>query len=140
METSACSRAEALTRLATWARTGVETPMYADRTQRAAEIEAAAAASPPELRESLVDTARRLEAELGRLDPGGWTAEVRSALGRSIPAAEVPWMRIRDRTCRSFPRGSDAMCRTQAGAKVSASPGHGRGGPCPVFRPGPGPG
>jgi maleylpyruvate isomerase len=88
--------AEALTRLAMWARTGVETPMYADRSQRAAEIEESAALPPQELRTSLVDSAERLDRELGRLEPGGWTAQVRSALGRTIPAAEVPWMRIRE--------------------------------------------
>ena len=38
--------AEALTRLAAWARTGVETPMYRDREQRAAEIQAASACLP----------------------------------------------------------------------------------------------
>jgi maleylpyruvate isomerase len=101
--------AEALTRLATWARTGVETPMYADRDQRAAEIEESAACPPHELRESVVDTAERLDDELGRLDPGRWTAPVRSALGRSIPAAEVPWMRIREVWLHAADLGDDAL-------------------------------
>jgi maleylpyruvate isomerase len=101
--------AEALTRLATWARTGIETPMYADRTQRATEIEKSAAASPAELRAFLADTAERLDAELGRLDPDGWTAQVRSALGRRIPAAEVPWMRIREVWLHAVDLGSDRL-------------------------------
>lgn len=75
--------AEALTRLATWARTGVESPIYADRAQRAAEIEESAGWPPPKLRESLADTAERLDIELGRLDGDGWAARVRSALGRA---------------------------------------------------------
>src|SRR5437763_13719343 len=70
--------------------------MYAGRAQRAAEIEESAARPPEELRMSLVDTAEQLDAALGRLDADTWQAEVRSALGRVIPAAEVPWMRIRE--------------------------------------------
>ncbi|MEV6639537.1 maleylpyruvate isomerase family mycothiol-dependent enzyme [Amycolatopsis sp. NPDC051371] len=101
--------AEALTRLATWARTGMETPMYADRSQRAAEIEESAALPPQELRKSLVDSAQRLDSELGRLEPGGWTAQVRSALGRTIPAAEVPWMRIREVWLHATDLGSDTL-------------------------------
>ncbi len=101
--------AEALTRLAVWARTGVETPMYADRSRRAAEIEEAAALAPLELRQSLVDSAERLDSELSRLAPGGWMAQVRSALGRTIPAAEVPWMRIREVWLHATDLGSDTL-------------------------------
>ncbi|MPY61051.1 maleylpyruvate isomerase N-terminal domain-containing protein [Streptomyces spongiae] len=71
--------AEALLRLAIWARTGVPTPMCADREQRAAEIESSAA---------------ELEDAPAALDAPTWRAEVRSALGRTIPAAEIPWMRV----------------------------------------------
>lgn len=88
--------AEALTRLATWARTGVETPMYADREQRAAEIESSAQAPAEVLRSELASTAGALDAALAALDDESWQAPVRSALGRAIPAAEVPWMRIRE--------------------------------------------
>lgn len=88
--------AEALTRLAGWARTGLETPMYADRAQRAAEIEASAELPASTLRVELTTTARALEAALAALTPAQWDAQVRSALGRAIPAAEVPWMRIRE--------------------------------------------
>jgi maleylpyruvate isomerase len=88
--------AQALVRLASWARTGVETPMYADRAQRAAEIEESAAYPPERLRRELHETAEALDAALARLEPEMWRAEVRSALGRAIPAAEVPWMRNRE--------------------------------------------
>ncbi|WP_405720568.1 maleylpyruvate isomerase family mycothiol-dependent enzyme [Streptomyces sp. NBC_01537] len=88
--------AEALGRLAAWARTGVETPMYADQAQRAAEIETSAALPPATLREDLRSTAADLENALDALDAGTWQAEVRSALGRAIPAAEIPWMRVRE--------------------------------------------
>ncbi|MFJ6651060.1 maleylpyruvate isomerase family mycothiol-dependent enzyme [Streptomyces sp. NPDC091290] len=88
--------AEALVRLATWAHTGIRTPMYADREQRAAEIESSATLPPHVLREQLKSTAADLEDALGALDTGTWQAEVKSALGRTIPAAEIPWMRIRE--------------------------------------------
>jgi maleylpyruvate isomerase len=88
--------AEALTRLATWARTGIETPMYPSREHRAAEIETSAQAPVDVLRAELTTTAADLDAALAALDDTTWQAEVRSALGRPIPAAEIPWMRVRE--------------------------------------------
>jgi maleylpyruvate isomerase len=88
--------AEALARLAAWARTGVETPMYRDREQRAAEIQAASALPAGVLRRNLDRTAKDLERALDALDGQSWHAQVRSALGRTIPAAEIPWMRVRE--------------------------------------------
>lgn len=88
--------AEALTRLAEWARTGVETPMYADAEQRAAEIESSSRFPADRLRRELSTTSDALDVALSRLDDGDWRATVRSALGREIPAAEVPWMRVRE--------------------------------------------
>ncbi len=88
--------AEALTRLASWARTGVETPMYSDPVQRATEIERSATIPASTLRADLTGTAEKLDAALAALTAGQWQARVRSALGRVIPAAEVPWMRIRE--------------------------------------------
>ena len=88
--------AEALTRLASWARTGVETPMYPSREARAAEIESSAQNPVDVLRAELVTTAEELDAALAALDEKTWQAEVRSALGRPIPAAEIPWMRVRE--------------------------------------------
>ena len=88
--------ADALTRLATWARTGVETPMYGSREERAAEIEQSARASADVLRRELIETAGTLDAALAALDERTWRAPVRSAVGRPIPAAEIPWMRVRE--------------------------------------------
>ncbi|GAA2851955.1 maleylpyruvate isomerase family mycothiol-dependent enzyme [Pseudonocardia halophobica] len=100
--------AEALTRLAGWARTGIETPMYADRAQRAAEIEASAELPASTLRAELTATARALEEALAALTPAQWDAHVRSALGRAIPAAEVPWMRIREVWLHALDLGAGA--------------------------------
>ncbi|MBT2674448.1 maleylpyruvate isomerase family mycothiol-dependent enzyme [Streptomyces sp. ISL-14] len=91
--------AEALGRLVTWARTGVVTPMYADREQRAAEIESSAALGPDVLRADLKSTAAELDEALtamAALGATAWRAEVKSALGRTVPAAEIPWMRVRE--------------------------------------------
>jgi maleylpyruvate isomerase len=88
--------AEALTRLASWARTGVETPMYPSREHRAAEIESSAQAPADVLRAELTGTAAALDEALAALDDTTWQAEVRSALGRPLPAAEIPWMRVRE--------------------------------------------
>jgi len=88
--------AEALTRLATWARTGVESPMYSGPDARAAEIEESATRAPDVLRRDLAGTAEALDAALGALAADQWANQVRSALGRAIPAAEIPWMRIRE--------------------------------------------
>jgi maleylpyruvate isomerase len=88
--------AEALGRLANWARTGIESPMYADREQRAADIETSSRAPVETLRAELVGTAADLDAALAALDDRTWQSPVRSAAGRPIPAAEVPWMRVRE--------------------------------------------
>jgi len=88
--------ADALTRLALWARTRVETPMYADRQQRAAEIERSAQQPATLLRSDAVSTAQLLDRALDVLDEVTWQTTVRSAMGREIPASEIPWMRIRE--------------------------------------------
>jgi maleylpyruvate isomerase len=88
--------AEALTRLARWARTGIETPMYADPRQRTAEIEVSAAQSGPVLRSEVATSARILEETLAELDDERWQSAVRTAQGRTVPATEVPWMRNRE--------------------------------------------
>ena len=88
--------AEALIRLVDWARTGVETPMYPSREARAADIAASADHPPKRLRAELTATAADLDAALAALTPEQWQAQVRSALGRPLPAAQVPWMRIRE--------------------------------------------
>jgi maleylpyruvate isomerase len=88
--------AEALGRLAAWARTGVETPMYASPDQRNADIEESAGYPAGRLREELASTAADLSKALGELDEAAWRSSLRSAQGRSIPATEVPWMRVRE--------------------------------------------
>jgi maleylpyruvate isomerase len=88
--------AEALGRLAAWARTGVETPMYADRAERDAEIEFSSRYPAARLRNELAGTAAELDRAFTALDVHGWNRIVRSAQGRMIPATEVLWLRVRE--------------------------------------------
>ena len=62
----------------------------------AAEIESSAKAPADVLRSEFDTTAETLDAALAALDATTWQAQVRSALGRPIPAAEIPWMRVRE--------------------------------------------
>ena len=99
--------AEALGRLLSWARTGVETPMYAGPDERAREIEQSAGYPAAVLRSDLSETAAALDAAVGSLTAAQWQVQVRSALGRAIPAAEVPWMRIREVWLHAVDLGAD---------------------------------
>jgi maleylpyruvate isomerase len=88
--------ADALVNLLTWARTGVETPMYPSRAVRDAGIETTAAQLPSELRADYAAACARLAVAIETLPASAWTAEVRSGQGRAIPATVVPWMRAKE--------------------------------------------
>jgi maleylpyruvate isomerase len=88
--------AEALMNLATWARTGVETPMYSSPTQRDADIETQSALPAPELRDRVVETAVALDASLAGLTEQQWRQPIRTRQGREVTGEEIPWMRARE--------------------------------------------
>ncbi len=88
--------AEALGNLVTWARTGVETPMYASTRQRDADIQAGSARPPAELRAWVVRSAGELDAALSSLTDEQRRHRVRTAQGRDRAASEIPWMRARE--------------------------------------------
>ena len=88
--------ADALGNLLTWARTGIETPMYASAEQRDADIEEGATQSAEVLRFDLDDAERRFALAAESLPSTAWWAEVRTRVGRAIPAADVAWMRCRE--------------------------------------------
>ena len=88
--------ADALINLLTWARTGVETPMYPSREVRDAGIAASAALPPAELRRDYVAACDRLAKTIEAMPAEAWTAEVRSGQGAAIPASTVPWMRAKE--------------------------------------------
>jgi uncharacterized protein (TIGR03083 family) len=88
--------AEAIGRLATWARTGIETPMYASVAQRNGDIEAASLLPPPDLRRLVHGSTKALAEEFDSLTPEMWTNTVVTAQGRAVPATELAWMRFRE--------------------------------------------
>ncbi|HEV7825240.1 MAG TPA: maleylpyruvate isomerase family mycothiol-dependent enzyme [Mycobacteriales bacterium] len=88
--------AGALVNLLDWARTGVETPMYASREARDADIERWASRPPEELRDEAVRSSERLLAAAAALPSAAWDVSVRTAQGRTVPASEVWWMRARE--------------------------------------------
>lgn len=90
------SNAEAVGRLVSWARTGVESRMYSSPEQRAADIEAGATHPPAELRAWVRASAHDLDEACATLPRESWSAEVVTAQGRTVPVSEVPWMRARE--------------------------------------------
>jgi maleylpyruvate isomerase len=90
------SNAEALGRLLHWARTGDPTPMYASPEERDAAIEEGSRSTPDRLRDAVRTSAEELLAGFRDMTEQSWAAEVRTAHGRVVPAAEVPWMRVRE--------------------------------------------
>lgn len=88
--------AEGLGRLATWAATGVETPMYASAEARAADIEATAAHRPADVREKLAAASTRLVLQLEELTPAARSVEVQGLLPPPFPAGTLPWQRVRE--------------------------------------------
>ncbi|WP_040787860.1 maleylpyruvate isomerase family mycothiol-dependent enzyme [Nocardia paucivorans] len=88
--------ADALVNLLLWAHTGVETPQYANDALRDADIELGAPRPLAEQRADLVQSADRLLGLAKALPAEKWNAEVRTRQGRTIPASQVPWLRLRE--------------------------------------------
>ncbi|SFF18147.1 maleylpyruvate isomerase [Actinacidiphila alni] len=86
--------ADALVNLLTWARTGVETPMYADAATRDRDIEQGAGRPLDVQLDDLRASAARLEEAAAQVPPAGWAAQVTMRSGKVIAAAEVPWRRL----------------------------------------------
>ncbi|WP_086820674.1 maleylpyruvate isomerase family mycothiol-dependent enzyme [Allokutzneria sp. NRRL B-24872] len=88
--------ADALLNLLTWARTGVEHPMYASRADRDADIEEGARRSGRLLREDLIAACERFAAAAGAMPETGWRAEVVVGDGWPLTGHEIPWLRVRE--------------------------------------------
>jgi maleylpyruvate isomerase len=88
--------ARALTRLVEWARTGVQTPMYASTQARAEEIDRGATLPPTALRDLHHDALVTLSARWRDLPADRWSFPVRTAQGRTVPVSVTPWMRVRE--------------------------------------------
>ena len=90
------ANADALCRLAYWARTGDERRMYASKEQRNAEIEVGAVRPSTEIRHWFTDSCAQLTDDLGRLTGENWQASVVNAQGQTVSAREIPWLRARE--------------------------------------------
>lgn len=88
--------AQALSNLVHWARTGVETPMYASPRQRDEDIVAGARRPPADLRAWVRRSAAELADGFASLSQDQWERPVRTIQGRTLPASEVPWLRSRE--------------------------------------------
>jgi maleylpyruvate isomerase len=88
--------AAALSRLLDWASTGVETPMYPSAEYRDNEIAQGATLPADELRKLVEQMAFKLDEKWRNLPQPAWEAEVRTAQGRLVSAAETVWMRCRE--------------------------------------------
>lgn len=110
--------AEALGRLAAWACTGVATPMYAGPGRRDEEIEISSRQSASDLRTDVATTAADLDEALAALSGDRWRAQVRTSRGRVIPAAEIPWMRVREVWLHAVDLDADAALDHIPGAVV----------------------
>jgi len=88
--------ARAIARLAEWAATGLETPMYPSPEAREHEINFGATLPPIALRHLFDHSAVHLSVEWRDLPDASWAHEVRTAQGRTVPATETVWMSTRE--------------------------------------------
>ena len=99
--------ARGLGNLVTWARTGIETPMYTSMEQRDADIEAGALLAPQELRARFLQSSAQLADGFKSLSEEDWSVQVRTAQGRMIASREVIWLRAREVMIHTVDLGGD---------------------------------
>ncbi|MFI9814446.1 maleylpyruvate isomerase family mycothiol-dependent enzyme [Saccharothrix variisporea] len=88
--------ADALVNLLTWAKTGVEHPMYPSAADRDADIEEGAGRPPQLLRADLDAACQRFAAAAHALPATAWEAEVVHPRTGVFLAHRVPWLRLRE--------------------------------------------
>jgi maleylpyruvate isomerase len=88
--------ADSLVNLLTWARTGVPTPQYVSVEARNADIDAGSARPAAEIAADLAAAADRLAQAIAGLPADRWDARVQKRSGREVPAAQIPWERMRE--------------------------------------------
>ncbi|HEX2130434.1 MAG TPA: maleylpyruvate isomerase family mycothiol-dependent enzyme [Actinophytocola sp.] len=86
--------ADGLVNLLTWARTGVEHPMYASSADRDADIEEGAGRLAQVLHEDLRAACDRFAVAGERLSDSQWSATVVARLPTPFPAADIPALRL----------------------------------------------
>jgi maleylpyruvate isomerase len=81
--------ADGMVNLLTWARTGIESPMYASARARAADIEAGVGRGAADLAADVRESAEAFAAEAARVPDEAWTVLVRALHGPPFPAVGV---------------------------------------------------
>lgn len=94
--------ADALVNLATWARTGVETPQYPSTESRDADIERSAGAPLDQLRDDLLASAQRCREAFAALRGELLSSQVRLLSGATISAYELPLRRVNELVLHHF--------------------------------------
>lgn len=87
--------ADGLVRLLSWARTGIETPMYPSMQVRAADIEAGAGRGLLEQLDDVRRAGAAFVAAASQLSAQHWQATVRTRHGPLL-ASTIPWLRARE--------------------------------------------
>lgn len=90
------ANADALQNLVTWARTGMETPMYTSAEARSEAIEKGSRLAADKLAAWVRQSADALETAMAALTDEQWETKVVTVQGRTVPAAATPWMRSRE--------------------------------------------
>jgi maleylpyruvate isomerase len=88
--------ADALVNLLTWARTGTPMPAYASTAAREADIEAGAYRPIDQLLADLRASAGLFNEAVAAMPAQAWSALVQLRSGAEVPAATVPWHRLRE--------------------------------------------
>src|SRR5215470_2987098 len=87
--THVARNADGLGNLLQWARTGVETPMYASAESRSADIEAGAGRPAADLATDVRESAAAFAAEAASMPEDAWAGQVRALSGPPFPARGV---------------------------------------------------
>lgn len=88
--------ADALVNLATWARTGIPTPMYPNMSERAKDIDRTVLNEPDLIRSDFERSGETLDSAIENLSTRDWERRVETAMGRNVAATEILWLRIRE--------------------------------------------
>lgn len=88
--------ADGYVNLLTWARTGVETPMYESLERRNADIEDGAGRPLAVQLDDLSRSAARFAEAVDAMTPAAWGASVRHLSGREMSPQQVVWARWRE--------------------------------------------
>lgn len=88
--------ADAMVNLLTWARTGTPLPAYASTAARDADIQAGADRPLEELVADVRAAAGRLDEAVAAMPARAWSVVVQSNDGAQVPAAALPWRRLRE--------------------------------------------